>query len=376
MTQAAPTTAEVAATVGRQIGLARAAKNNGDEGGQKNHAEAALNTLKTVELNYENLDWRQLAEGDAQFLLGNLPAAEKAYRQAMVAAPQQSGGYQRLAELLYETNRSEDLNKHVNLCLQKFPDETYFLKMQAVGAAANQNYDVAIPALAKAFSANNADHEIADALGTCLQNINHYDEAVLYHAHALELQPTNAAYAVRYGLAFVGVGEQEAAIELFRHAINLSPNFSDAYAYLGYALQNQGLDDEAHEIFKQGIERDPDHPNLNFFYGRFMQAKGEPEAALKHFGTAVDAKGPEAETAEFLSASITGDNPEKAPEKFIRGLFDFYAPNFESSLISNLQYRSPGVLHDMLLRPAVAAVRDVTKNKQNILDLGCGTGLM
>ncbi len=376
MTAANPTTAEVAQTVGRHIGMARAAMNNGDAAGQQNHAEAALNALKNVELNYENLDWRQLAEGDAQLLLGNFAGAEKAYRQAMVAAPQQSGGYQRLAELLQQTGRNDDLVKHVDICLQKFPDEAVFLKMQAVGAAANENYDIAIPALAKAFAANTLDHEVADALGSCLQNINHYDEAVLYHAHALELQPANAPYALRYGLAFMGVGEHEAAMELFRHAVNLSPNFIDAYAYLGYELQNLGQPEEAREIFKQGLERDPDHANLNFFYGRLMQELGESAAAIKHFDTTVAAKGPEAETAEFLSASIKGDNPEKAPEKFIRGLFDYYAPSFETSLLGSLQYRAPAVLHELLNRPAVTAVHDITKGKQRILDLGCGTGLM
>lgn len=373
---AAQSTAEVAATVGRQIGLARSARNNGDQVGQKNHAEAALETLKGVELNYENLDWRQLAEGDAQMLLDNYVGAEKAYRQAMVAAPQQSGGYQRLAELLQQTGRTEDLSKHMDLCMQKFPDEAFFIKMQAISAAANENYGEAIPAFAKVFSMNQSDHEVADALGICLQNINHYDEAVLYHAHALELQPTNAAYALRYGLAFMGVGEHEAAMELFRHAVNLSPNFIDAYAYLGYELQNLGQQEEAREIFKQGLERDPDHANLNFFYGRLMQELGETDEAAKHFDTTVAAKGAEADTAEYLSASIKGGNPEKAPEKFIRGLFDYYAPNFEASLLNNLQYRSPAVLQEMLKRPAVTTVHDITQKPQRVLDLGCGTGLM
>lgn len=372
----AQTTAEVAKTVGRQIGLARSAKNKGDANAQKTHAEAALEALKKVELNYENLDWRQLAEGDAQLLIGDHAAAEKAYRQAMVAAPQQSGGYQRLAELLHELGRKDDLQKHMDLCLTKFPDHTAFMKIQAVTAAANEDYSTAIPMLAKAYAADNDDHVVADALGSCLQNMNHYDEAVLYHARALELQPMNAAYAVRYGLAFVGAGEHEGAAELFRHAINISPNFIDAYAYLGYELQNLNQVDEARKTFEEGLARDPSHPNLNFFYGRLMQQTNDKDAAIKHFDTAAAAKGPEAETAEFLSTALKGGNPEKAPEKFIRGLFDYYAPNFDASLLQGLQYRAPAVLMELLLRPAVKAVRDITKNAQRVLDLGCGTGLM
>jgi predicted TPR repeat methyltransferase len=370
------TTADVAATVGRQIGLARASQNNGDLNGQKNHAEAALESLQSIELNYDNLDWRQLAEGDAQMLLGNFPAAEKAYRQAMIAAPQQSGGYQRLAELLITMERGDDLKKHMDMCMQKFPNDSAFLKMQAVAAAANDDYEIAIPALAKAFAMNQNDHQVADALGSCLQNIQHYDEAVLYHAHALELQPTNAAYAVRYGLAFLGVGENEAALELFRIALNLRPDFIDAYAYLGYELQNRGEIDEARKTFEEGLARDPEHPNLNFYYGRLMQELDEKDAALKHFGKTVAAQGKEADTAEFLSASLKGESPDQPPEKFIRGLFDFYAPSFETALVKNLQYRAPAAILQALQNPAVTAVRNIQTSKQRILDLGCGTGLM
>jgi len=114
-------TANIASDVGRQIGLARASHNDGDEAGAKNHAQAALDILKNVPLNYENLDWRQLAEGDAQWLIGNMAGAEKAFRQAMVAAPQQPGGYQRLFELLTVIGRKEDAQKHLDLCLKKFP---------------------------------------------------------------------------------------------------------------------------------------------------------------------------------------------------------------------------------------------------------------
>lgn len=370
------TSQNVAADIGRQIGLARAAKNNGDEGGARNHAEAALQSLKNVELNYENLDWRQLAEGDAHFLLGDLAAAEKAYRQAMVAAPQQSGGYQRLAELLNAMGRKEDLEKHMDICNKKFPSEQYYAKMQGINAAANKDFDTAIPLLAKAFAANDSDHEVADAMGSCLQNISHYDEAVLYHARALELNPTNADYAVRYGLAFAGSGEGEAAEQLFSFAIDLNPNCIDAYAYLGYVQQNQGRLDEARKTFETALERAPDHPNLNFVMGRLMQETGDKDAALKHYQVTQDKQGMEAPVAEFLSASIKGENPEAPPEQFVRGLFDFFAPKFETSLLNDLRYRSPAVLRDLLLKPEVRKVRDITSAHQRILDLGCGTGLM
>jgi predicted TPR repeat methyltransferase len=377
--QTAPAPAKnVAADVGRQIGLARNAQNNGDAAATQSHAQAALDFLKDVPLNYENLDWRQLAEGDAQWLLGNLAGAEKAFRQAMVAAPQQSGGYQRLYELLSQSGRTEDAKKHLDLCTKKFPKDGFFLKQTAVQAAANQNYDIAIPALANAFAANNDDHEAADALGCCLQNINHFNEAVLYHARALELQPANAAYAVRFGLAIARTdGGLIAAADLFRHAISLNPYFFDAYAQLGYTLQKLGKDDEARIVYEDGLARAPDHAELNYNYGRFLQATDKLKEAAEHYGSAAKTDAAIAPAAEYLHASLTGEQPpETAPAEFIQSMFDFYAPHFDVSLLDKLGYRSPGVLQNLLLSPAVSHIKDIKTNPQRILDLGCGTGLM
>jgi len=372
-----PAKLNVAGDIGRQIGLARAAKRDGDEAGTKNHAEAALASLKSVELNYENLDWRQLAEGDAQWLLGNTTAAEKAFRQAMVAAPQQTGGYQRLAELLQDLGRADDLNKHIDLCVKRFPKDPIFLKLFAAQAAANQNYDDAIPALAKAFAAR-PDAETADALGTCLQNINHFNEAVLYHHRAMEMDPSNAAYVVRFGLAMANTaGGSEAAMELFRMAINLNPHLFDAYAYLGREYQQVGRSDDASTVFQDGLARAPDNAVLNYYYGQFLQTSGQAKNAIAAFDKTIAGEDEKAKSsAIFLRAAAQGETPERAPESFIKNAFDYFAPNFETALKDNPQYRSPGTLLTLLQQPTVTGVRDLKKQTARVLDLGCGTGLM
>jgi len=374
----APTKSNSAADIGRQIGLARAAQRDGDESGAKNYAEAALNSLKSVELNYENLDWRQLAEGDAQWLLGNMAAAEKAFRQAMVAAPQQNGGYRRLAELLQDMGRQEDLQKHLDLCMKRFPKDPLFLKLFAVMAAANQSYSEAIPALAKAFAADPKDAETADALGVCLQNIHHFNEAVLYHNRAMELEPTNALYITRFGLAMAGTnGGEEAAMELFRMALNLNPNLFDAYAFLAREYARVGRTEDARAVFQEGLTRAPDNGVLNFYYGKFLQESGAPKEAAAAFDKTIASNDEGSRpAAEFMRAAALGETPERAPEEFIKNTFNYFAPNFEKALQANPQYRSPGTLLELLAQPSVTAVRDIKKQKVRVLDLGCGTGLM
>ena len=59
---------------------------------------------------------------------------------------------------------------------------------------------------------------------------------------------------------------------------------------------------------------------------------------------------------------------EKAPEAYIRRLFDHYAPHFNGSL-AQLQYRAPALIAERLAG-AVAP-----NGSLDILDAGCGTGL-
>ena len=50
-------------------------------------------------------------------------------------------------------------------------------------------------------------------------------------------------------------------------------------------------------------------------------------------------------------------------------MFDFYAENFENSLIDNLDYRVPKEIKNLLSKK-------LKKSLGSILDLGCGTGLV
>ena len=66
-----------------------------------------------------------------------------------------------------------------------------------------------------------------------------------------------------------------------------------------------------------------------------------------------------------------GDQPPPiaSPARYIANLFDLHADNFDRKLIDNLKYRTPTLL-------ANAIKRIVSSNALDILDLGCGTGLM
>src|SRR5690606_33286381 len=94
------------------------------------------------------------------------------------------------------------------------------------------------------------------------------------------------------------------------------------------------------------------------------------DLALQYYKKALDTE-PNNPTLRYMIAALTGiEKIDTAPQIYIKNLFDNYATHFESHL-KQLAYRAPE-----LLREHVIALRNPKPHSWNILDLGCGTGLV
>ena len=74
-------------------------------------------------------------------------------------------------------------------------------------------------------------------------------------------------------------------------------------------------------------------------------------------------------TYEYWRALFSGEKPATQPGQVVSGIFDRYAATFDVSLWRQLEYRVPQLAADRLL--ALHPER-----RFNLLDLGCGTGLV
>lgn len=71
----------------------------------------------------------------------------------------------------------------------------------------------------------------------------------------------------------------------------------------------------------------------------------------------------------YYAARARGETPASQPTRLVQDLFDNYAPNFDKHLVQGLSYRLPKDVADLIL--------SWYPNKDaDILDLGCGTGLL
>jgi predicted TPR repeat methyltransferase len=71
-----------------------------------------------------------------------------------------------------------------------------------------------------------------------------------------------------------------------------------------------------------------------------------------------------------LAALGAEPSPALPPQHYIVGLFDMYAETFDRDLVDKLNYQSPRLLAQLIARSVPADAR------LDILDIGCGTGLM
>ena len=278
--------------------------------------------LKTVE--------QQIAGGQLELAAQSLNALKKAHPQdpriyllgsCMAAAANNLEGELQLAQRAYQIAPDWSVGSiHLAKVMAKVGkiDDALLLAEQAVQLAARS--DTGTDVLTQATV-------LADQLGD-------YEKTLRWLRQAEGLNPGDPA--IRYKLAntLMATGDFVDAIAIFDDLVRLQPDDATllsrrAFAYLG---ANQG--------------------GLALLDARTL-------IALE----------PENEEYKFFLAFAQGENPAVMPESHTRSLFDGYASKFDRELVLQLKYKLP--------RDVAAMIHAWHPDKKvDVLDLGCGTGLL
>lgn len=141
------------------------------------------------------------------------------------------------------------------------------------------------------------------------------------------------------------------------------------YGY-GRDFLARGEPEAAADLFAQALERAPDWAAGHFALGEAREAAGDREGARAAFARAAELDGRGELGAGLHLARLGGAPlPDAPPEGYVRALFDAYADRFETALVEGLGYATPGRLAALVAAARPAPFGDV-------LDAGCGTGLM
>jgi predicted TPR repeat methyltransferase len=247
--------------------------------------------------------------------LGRLDEAEVAFKTALALRPGFAEAHHSYGALLLGRGQAEAAHRHVSHAVRLRPD----------------------------------DANLHNTLGNVLQALGRPAEALGCYERALQLAPQLAVAMVNRGNALRALKQFEEAAAWYERAIATDPRECNACLYLGATLDKLGRREAAAAAFKEALRRRPGWSDAQFFLGALQNSAVQST---------------EAEAAPA---------PAAAPPAYVAQLFDGYAAGFDQHLTERLQYRAPELLYQALV-PHLP--EQPPGQRIDILDLGCGTGLL
>jgi predicted TPR repeat methyltransferase len=168
------------------------------------------------------------------------------------------------------------------------------------------------------------------------------------------------------GVAVRRSGKTAEAIELWKQAIALRPDCVEAHVYLADTLADLGVIAEArrHALVADALEVPP-RSALRFALGIALARCGIRESAVARLRQCVAGDARDRYGARLaLSALNESPMPERASDQFIDRLYAICADRWDTA-IGPYPYRGAQLVADK-----------VTGNGLDVLDAGCGTGLV
>jgi predicted TPR repeat methyltransferase len=204
-------------------------------------------------------------------------------------------------------------------------------------------------------------------LAASLLREGRHAEAMTAADTAVELAPNkrpmlDAAIAVAIRAGYQGV-----AVSYLRRALSLWPADLDLGRKLGTLLTILQRHDEAEAHWRKLLAEHPDDTLTEVNYGYTLTAMGRNTDAAALLERTL-AREPGNATAAFFLAAARGETPATQPVELVREIFDGYADRFDQQLVGKLKYRVPQRVAEI--------IRARQRDRLDLLDLGCGTGLM
>lgn len=195
-----------------------------------------------------------------------------------------------------------------------------------------------------------------------------FDRAAEAFERFLALHPDHVQ--ARYKLANVRKeqGRWQSAVSHYEAVLKLQPSHAEALNNLGAVYQTLGRWSEAESCYRKSLQLKAElaQPYMNL--GRLLQSQGRASEAQSLYQAALD-RGLDRGLFGHLLTASSGGAATKAPENYVRETFDAFAGQFDRHLVEELAYQVPQQL-------AAMAKAHAGSRSLDVLDLGCGTGLL
>ncbi|MDO5289124.1 MAG: tetratricopeptide repeat protein [Pseudomonadota bacterium] len=204
-------------------------------------------------------------------------------------------------------------------------------------------------------------------LARLLVNQGAYAEA-MQHARQAVAQAAQDMQVLRMALGVAGKAvEREQAVAWARQALAIDPD--DVMVRLVLAQQLLDLQDfgPSRQAYEDVLAREPGRYEAQLGLVSLLHQAGQASDA-RRLADELLARHPDDEQVRYWHGMAHGQAPQ-LPPTMVAEMFDRQAASFDAHLVRDLQYRVPQLAADRLLALYPDRVF-------NLLDLGCGTGLL
>lgn len=281
------------------------------------------------------------------------------------------------AMALHREGRLDQADAAYRGILEEAPDNPDALHYLGVLAHQKGDSDRAVALIGKALEHSPDNPAAINNLGNVHKESGRMEEAERWYRKAIELDETDADAWNNLGVVLKLQGRHLEAIEAGLRSVNFRPGFAHAWLNLGNTLKKAGQLEEALATYHRAIRLEPGlaaaHHGLSQVIHRLDREGRTSPATLEErkrvYRTWLENE-PDNPVGRFMLAACSGDSSwPRAPDRYIRSLFDGFAGSFDES-VARLEYRVPE-----LVKARLESLFPTPKNDLRVLDAGCGTGL-
>jgi tetratricopeptide (TPR) repeat protein len=210
---------------------------------------------------------------------GNLPEAERLYRQVLDQEVDNIHALNLLGVLCVNSDRSEEAIKLIKRALRIRPDDPQALANLALALKNTGRIDEAIGCLEQSLTLKADNAAALNSLGSLLLDSGKTEEAITQYKKALMLDQGFVDCLCNLASALNKVKQHEKALMSIQKALSLDPQKPQAHHNLADIYRAQSRFDEAIEHYNIALKLNPDYFEAMLNLARTYREAEKPETA-------------------------------------------------------------------------------------------------
>ena len=291
------------------------------------------------------------------------------YDRALALKPDYVEAYNHRGTVLRELKRLEEALVSYDKALTLKPDYAEVYNNRGNALKECKCYEEALLSYDKSLALKPDYAEAHNNRATALQELRRFEQALASHDKAIALKPDYVEAHYGRGSTLTNMRRYDDALASFGKALALRPDFAEAWLGRGTVVTLLRRYDEAFAAYEKALTLGSDLAEAWLGRGRIQMHRGKLDEGRKDFERALTLGANEDVVTYDLARFGAIESLPALPRSVVADIFDNYAESFDEHLVQQLKYDAPANLFSLLRHYSQA-------NSLDILDLGCGTGLM